>query len=145
MRTRLLIGALGMAAGLFGALRFLQRDVGDIIDSVLWLAGGVAVHDALVAPLTIAVTWVGGRFVPHGVRTRVALALVVLLTVTAVAIPVLGRFGARPDNPTLLDRNYPVGWLLVAGGVVVASLAARPLATLVGRRRGRPDVSSSAG
>jgi hypothetical protein len=23
--------------------------------------------------------------------------------------------GSNADNPTMLDRNYPVGWLVVAG------------------------------
>ncbi len=48
---------------------------------------------------------------------------VVLGSATLLAIPVLGRFGERPDNPTLLDRNYTAGWLvlaaLVAGGVAI--------------------------
>ena len=39
------------------------------------------------------------------------------------AIPVLGRFGARHDNPTLLDRNYVAGWALVAGLTLLATSA----------------------
>jgi hypothetical protein len=46
--------------------------------------------------------------------------LVVLGSVTLLAVPVLGRFGARDDNPTLLDRHYGTGWLVVAGLVVLA-------------------------
>ncbi len=34
---------------------------------------------------------------------------VVLGSVTLLAVPVLGRFGERSDNPTLLDRNYTAG------------------------------------
>ena len=40
---------------------------------------------------------------------------VVLGSLTLLAIPVLGRFGERPDNATLLDRNYTVGWLWSPG------------------------------
>jgi hypothetical protein len=29
-----------------------------------------------------------------------------------VSIPMLGRFGLRPDNPTLLPRDYGVGLIL---------------------------------
>jgi hypothetical protein len=43
----------------------------------------------------------------------------VLGTVTVVAVPLLGRFGARADNPTLLDRNYLLGWLVLATLTVV--------------------------
>lgn len=130
MRTRLLIGALGLAMGLFGALRFLQRDLDDIVDSVLWLAGGVAVHDAVIAPLTLALGALGARVLPDAARTRVVLGLVVVATMTITAIPVLGRFGARADNSSLLDRNYTVGWLTVVALVVVGTL-------LVGRLTGR--------
>jgi hypothetical protein len=98
MRTRLLVGALGVAMGSFGALRFLQFDYEDIVDAVLWLAGGVVVHDAIVAPLTLLVTLIAGWLVPAPARARVLVGLVVLATVTVTAIPVLGRWGARPDN-----------------------------------------------
>ena len=122
MRLRLAIGALGVVMGAFGALRFLQLDLPDLVDAVLWLAGGVVLHDAVVAPLTILVTIALGRVVPEEWRSRVTVAAVVLLTVTAVAVPVLGRFGARPDNPTLLDRDYVGGWLVLAALVLVVTL-----------------------
>ncbi len=122
MRLRLILGALGVVTGAFGALRFLQLDLPDIVDAVLWLAGGVVLHDAVVAPLTILLTVVLGRVVPHAWRSRVTVAAVVLLTVTAVAVPVLGRFGARADNPSLLDRDYVGGWLVLAALVLVATL-----------------------
>ncbi len=122
MRLRLVLGALGVVMGAFGALRFLQLDLPDLVDAVLWLAGGVVLHDAVVAPLTILLTVVLGRVVPEAWRSRVTVAAVVLLTVTAVAVPVLGRFGARADNPSLLDRDYVGGWLVLAALVLVATL-----------------------
>jgi hypothetical protein len=137
MRTRLLIGALGVAMGAFGALRFLQLDLPDIVDAVLWLAGGVVVHDAIIAPLTVALTVLATRVVPAGARVRVTVALIVLATVTVTAIPVLGRFGARPDNPTILPRNYLLGWLVLAALVVACSLLWGPVTRLV-RGRGKP-------
>ena len=143
MRTRLLIGAVGVAMGAFGALRFLQLDFDDIVNAVLWLAGGVLVHDAIIAPITLLVTLVAGRLVPAPARTRVIVGLVVLATVTVTAIPVLGRWGARPDNPTLLDRNYVAGWLVFAALVLLGTLLAGPLGRLRRSRQGR--VSQSAG
>ena len=52
-------------------------------------------------------------------------------SVTLLAVPVLGRFGARADNPTLLDRDYIAGWLVLAGLVAVGVAAG----TLVRSRR----------
>ncbi len=142
MRTRLAIGVVGVLAGAFGALRFLQLDLAKLIDAVLWLAGGVVVHDAILAPLTIGLTFLGTRVVPRALRTRVTVALVVLLTVTVTAIPVLGRFGARPDNVTILPRNYILGWCVLAVLVLVTTLAVGPVSRAVRRRRG---VSPPAG
>ena len=58
--------------------------------------------------------------------------LVVLGTTTLFAVPVLGRFGARTDNPTLLDRDYTAGWLVLAGIIAAAVVGA----ALVRSRRG---------
>ncbi len=124
MRTRLLIGFLGVAMGTFGALRFLQLDRSDIVDSVLWLGGGVIVHDLVLAPLTIVLTLLAARVVTGRARVAVVTGLVVLTTVTVTAIPVLGGLGARADNPTLLDRDYAVGWLVFAGLVLAGTLIA---------------------
>lgn len=143
MRTRLVLGVLGVAMAAFGALRFLQLDVPDIVDAVLWLAGGVIVHDAIIAPLTIGLTVLASRVVSTKARARVTVGLIVLATVTLTAIPVLGRFGEKPDNPTILDRNYAVGWLVFALVVLVGTLVAGPLAGLFRRGREEP-VSSSA-
>ena len=73
-------------------------------------------------------------------RAAAAGGLLVLATVTLAAVPVLGRFGAKPDNPTLLDRPYLTGWLLIAGLVVLGTV----LAGWWGTRRG-PQPTRSTG
>jgi hypothetical protein len=146
MRTRLAIGALGVGMGAFGTLRFLQLDFEDIVNAVLWLAAGVLIHDAVIAPLTIGLTLLLSRAVPAAARKQVAVALVVLATVTVTAFPVLGRFGERPDNPTILPRNYLAGWVVFAVLVFLVTLVASPLGRLLRRGRGRgPGVTRSAG
>jgi hypothetical protein len=61
-------------------------------------------------------------------------ALIVWGSITLLAVPVLGRFGALPDNPTLLDRPYQMSWLILSAVVV----AAAALAMVVRVRRVRP-------
>lgn len=117
-----LVGLVGVAAGAYGALLLLDLDLPDLLDAGLWLAGGVVLHDAVVAPLTVLATLALRRVLPPRAWTAVTVGLLVLLTVTVTAVPVLGRFGARPDNPTLLDRDYPGGWLLLTLVVVVGTL-----------------------
>jgi hypothetical protein len=143
MKTRILLGAVGVAAGLFGALRLLQTGWDNIVGAVVFLAGGVALHDGFLAPLTIAVTVLGTRLLPPTLRARVTLGLAVLLTVTLSALPAILRLGARPDNATLLPRNYLVGWVVFAVVVLVGTLLVDRV--VHGRRRAKRVSSSSAG
>ena len=139
MKLRLVLGAIGVAAGLFGALSFLQTGWDNMMGAVLFLAGGVAIHDGLIAPITIALTVLGTRLLPRAARRRVTLGVVVLLTVTASALPAILRLGARSDNDTILPRNYLVGWLIVAALILLGTL----VIDAVTRSRGRAATSAS--
>lgn len=136
-RARGLLAALGVLAGLYGAYLLLSRqDTEGNVAVAIWLAGGVVLHDFLLVPLVLLVLAIGARVVPAPARAAVVAGLVVLLSVTLLAVPVLGRFGARSDNVTLLDRDYGLGWLALAGLVLLAVA----VATLVRARhvRGTP-------
>jgi hypothetical protein len=125
VRGRLAIGAVGLLVGLYGAYLLLSRqDTDQLVSTAIWLAAGVVLHDFVLAPLVLVVVLVGGRLVPPGFRAAAVAGLVVLGTATLLAVPVLGRFGARPDNPSLLNRHYWVGWLVLAALVLVTTVAA---------------------
>lgn len=135
--ARGLLGVAGLLAGGYGVLLLLRLSGADLLDVLLWMAAGLVVHDAVVAPLTVLAVLALRGVVPAAWRSPVVVGAVVLLTVTATAVPVLGRFGARPDNPTLLDRDYTAGWLLVAAVVLAGVLVAGVVSTM--RRRRRPE------
>ena len=138
MRTRLLLGALGVAVTAYGGWLLLQEDLSDLVDTAVWLAGGVVLHDFVLVPLTLLLGLALVRLLPANLRAPVVGGLVVLGTVTLMAVPVLGGWGANADNPTILDRNYPVGWLVVAGVtmlVVVVTIVLR-----AGGRSGGPGA-----
>jgi hypothetical protein len=65
-------------------------------------------------------------------------ALVILVPLTLLAVPELGRFGARADRPTLLDRNYWLGWSVLVTLVVVAVAAASVMTSVAAARRRTP-------
>jgi hypothetical protein len=137
VRGRLAIGAVGLLVGLYGAYLLLSRqDHDQLVSAAIWLGAGVVLHDFVLAPLVLVAVLMGGRLVPVGFRAAVVAGLVVLGTATIVAIPVLGGFGERPDNPSLLNRHYWIGWLVLAAVVLVA--------VVVGglRARARHGVSS---
>lgn len=119
---RLLLGLSGVAAAAYGALLLLDQPVGDLLSLAAWLVSGVLLHDFVLAPLAIAVVVAGSRL-PAMWRAPAAAALVVIGSVTLFAVPVLGRFGARADNPTLLDRPYVAGWAVIAGLTLLTAAA----------------------
>jgi hypothetical protein len=133
--TRGALGAVGIALGLYGAWLLLSRDH-DILgfDGVVaWLVAGVVLHDGVLAVVTIVLAAVALRLAPVAARAPIVVGFVVLGPLTLLAVPVLGRFGARSDNPTLLDRDYTAGWLVLAGLTALAVL----VAALVRSRRSR--------
>jgi hypothetical protein len=125
-RVRYALGALGVLLGLYGAYVLLTRqDLGQLVSLGLWLAGGLVVHDAILAPVVLALAWTY-RSTPAPMRRAASVALVVVGSLSVLAVPVIGRFGARPDNVTLLDRPYFWSWVvLVVLSMVVVLVVGR--------------------
>ena len=134
MRSRLALGAVGTVAGVYGAVLLLSRQQPeDWVEVAIWFAVGVVVHDFVLAPLMLVAGVVMVRVLPAAARAPAVVGLVVLGSVTLLAVPVLGGFGVVPDNPTLFDRSYLAGWAVLAGvvlaGVLAAALARRSRAS----------------
>jgi len=137
VRGRALLAAIGVLVAGYGALLLADDGLGDLIATALWLAGGVLVHDLVLAPLTLLVGALAVRVLPSVARAPAAVGAVVLGSVTLLAVPVLGRFGARADNPTLLDRPYGTGWLVLAGLVLLGVALGTARRARAGRGAGR--------
>lgn len=121
MTARGVLLVTGCLAAGYGVTLLLGNGWSDVVAAGIWLAAGVFLHDAVLAPVTIGLGALAlGRW-----RAPLAMGLVLLGTLTLVAVPVLSGQGERPDNPTLLDRNYVAGWCVVAAVVAVAVLVAR--------------------
>jgi hypothetical protein len=129
--ARWAVGLIGCAVAAYGGWLLSSRGH-DPSDVAIWLVAGVVLHDGVVAVVTVGLGLLAVRIVPVAARAPVAVGFVVLGSVTLLAVPVLGRFGARADNATLLDRNYTAGWVLVVGAIVVVV----GVSTLVRSRRG---------
>ena len=121
---RLLLGATGVVLIVVGVVFLSADSFGDLVGVGAWLAGGVVAHDAVIAPLVIVVGALGVPLLPSAFRAPVVVGLVVLMTVTLMAVPVIGRFGAKADDHGLLNRPYVALWLVFAALVVVAVLIA---------------------
>jgi hypothetical protein len=135
VKTRLAIGALGVTGMAFGVYQALAHLSGQLPALVLWLAVPVIITDALVSPAVITIAWAGRRVLPRPGWGPAVVGLVGTGALTAAASVVLTRPGAHRDLPSLLDRNYPAGYLLALAtlwsGVLLLGL------TRAGPRRGR--------
>ncbi len=119
------LGALGVGVAAYGGWLLLSRtDNGQLVDAGIWLASGVVLHDFV---LTLGVLLAGAlsvRLLPEPAKAPAIVGMVVLGALTLVALPVLGGFGARDDNPTLLDRPYLASWFALVALTVLAVTAA---------------------
>jgi len=114
--------ALGVAGGLllaFGVFRLVtELPTADLLALGLWLVAAVALHDGLVAPLTVGVGVTLTRLPPRG-RRYVQGALVVGALITVVAIPLIDRRGTQPAVKAILLRDY-AGNLAILLGLTAA-------------------------
>ncbi|MFZ2501928.1 MAG: hypothetical protein WAW88_04610, partial [Nocardioides sp.] len=106
------VGGLGALVAAYGGWLVVSAS-GSPGSVAGWLVAGPAAHDLLLVPVALLLVRAGRRL-PHALRAPAAVLLVVLGSVTLVAVPVLGRFGDPGDNATVLDRDYGAGLLLVA-------------------------------
>ncbi len=134
--VRGLLFVLGLAGLAWGAKQVLGLGFDASLNAGIWLVAGVLAHDGVLAPLVVVLALVAMRVLPAWLRGPLAAGLLVLGSVTLLAIPVLGRFGARSDNPTLLDRDYVGGWLVLA----VITVACVAVASLLSWRRTRSSL-----
>ncbi|WP_432477858.1 hypothetical protein [Nocardioides sp. GXQ0305] len=136
--ARVALVVVGAAVSAYGAWLLLGE--GDVPEVATWFVAGVLLHDFVLVPLVLLVGVALVRFAPPVVRAPLAVGLLVLGSVTLAVVPVLGGFGRSPGNPTLLDRDYTLGWVVLAAAVAVGVAAA----ALVRRRRRRVGGTDAA-
>jgi hypothetical protein len=116
VRTRLLVGAIGVGMALWGA--WLALGVPQIFEVGAWFVAGPILHDALLAPIVAVL----GLAFKGPAKVGAVISGVLIL----IAIPLLWQENV-PTNPGLHDANYLAGlaitlgvvWLLVLGTAVV--------------------------
>jgi hypothetical protein len=135
--ARVILVGLGLVLGGYGAVLVWDNPPVIIIRIVVWTLVGVVLHDAVFAPLCVALGFAGRRLIPGRWWPPVAVAAFCSVVLVFLAIPVYSKPGMRPDNMTVLDRNYPLGlWISLA--VVWACV---PLYYLGAGLRPRPSDS----
>ncbi len=91
---RALVGLAGLALLGLGAWIFVTDvSVNDWLRVVIWLAGGVAVHDGVIAPSAVALGRLWRDRAPVRVAPVIRVAGLAALTVVLLAIPLLATGG----------------------------------------------------
>ncbi|MEH3131926.1 hypothetical protein [Mycolicibacterium neoaurum] len=113
--VRVTLALAGVVLAGYGIVLLSDNPPAVLSRILIWAVVGVAVHDLVFAPLCAAAGWAGRRVLPPAWRSPVAVAGLCSVVLALLAIPVYDRPGLRPDNPSVLDRNYPLGlWLALA-------------------------------
>ncbi|MCW2749627.1 MAG: hypothetical protein JWR83_737 [Aeromicrobium sp.] len=113
--TRGLLALTGIGFGLWGL--WLMRDFtsSQLVSMVTFLAGGVILHDAILAPITVGLGVLAARLLPNHFRAAAAGAFLIWATLTVAFFNVLSGKGGKPDNTTVLHRPYLLSWLVLTG------------------------------
>lgn len=127
--VRGLLVLAGAACGLWGL--WLMRDFTreQLTSEAFWLAGGILLHDAVLAPAVVGIGWAAARLLPGHFRSSSATAFLVWGTLTVAFLPVLTGQGGKPGNDTILGKPYVLSWVvmtvLLVGYAVTAALLRR--------------------
>lgn len=97
----------GIALGMYGAFRILTQVHGHALFVLgVWLVGAVIIHDGILSPAVVTLSWLLGRLVPGRARRYLQAALIMAALVTIVAIPLIYRRDTQPPIKALLRQNY---------------------------------------
>ena len=146
-RGRMFWGGMvvGWAFILFGIRGlFMDRTATAPAGFAKWFIGLAIVHDALLAPLVLAVAWLVGRFLPRRAVAPLRLGLATSGLVILYAWPLARGYGRRESNPSALPLDYGRNlivslitlWILVGLWIAIASLQSH-------RRRAVPEITKS--
>ena len=137
------LGAFGTALAAYGGwLALTRQDLGQLVEIGIWMVAGIVAHDALIAGAVILVSLLGRRLLPRPAQAPAVVALVMWGAITLAVIPMLGRFGARADNPTLLDRPYLASWLALSAATVVVVALVSVWRARRSDHTGQPEVAT---
>lgn len=138
--ARLSLIAVGAGTAAFGLIGLLVN--ASQTHPANWLTyavGGLLAHDALLVPLTAAVSVLLVRALPARARAGTMAALFIAGSLVLVAIPVLSGKGRLANNPSILPSHRYALDLLIAVAItsVLVAIAARATA----QARGLPTTA----
>jgi hypothetical protein len=117
---RFVLAIPAAAALAYAATRLADVPSDQWASVLLWLIGGVVLHDAVIAPAVVFLGVVASRWLPVPWRAPAVVGLIWWGCVSLIAIPVLTGNGVDPPNETLQHRPYVASWWI--GTAIVLAL-----------------------
>ena len=125
--TRLVLGAVGLAAGLWGGWQLIDDGSTALVSLGIWLVASIIVHDAILAPLTIGLTILAARFLPAPARMPAVIGFIVWGTCSIAFFAVISGQAGKTGNETIGNQPYTAAWLVFTALVAIAAVAASVL------------------
>jgi hypothetical protein len=134
MRWRIPLVGAGVALAGYGLFRLAAQPGSSQPQSlIVWLIGGVVLHDGIIAPITIGTGWLLARWIRPRERRFVQFALVWSGLVAVIAIPLIALRGSQPVGKALEEQNYGAHLAVLVGGI--AAVVALAYVMIAVRRR----------
>ena len=87
--------------------------VRELLSVGAWLLVPALLSDLVLMPVAAVLSVLVTRHLPTAWRAPVTVGLALSAFVVLIGWPFIGGFGRHPDNPTLLNRDYLRGALVV--------------------------------
>jgi hypothetical protein len=137
---RIILALAGLLLLAFGVFRLLTEiPTGSLIKLGIWLLAALIIHDLLISPAVVGVGWTLRRKVPDRGRRYLQAALIIIASVTVIALPMIALRGSQPPVKALLLRDYATNLALLIG--LIAAITAVAYAVRVRRDRRHRSAS----
>ncbi len=125
MRVRIALAAVGLLLGSFGVFRLVTEvPHAKLLVLGFWLVGALVIHDGILSPLVVSISWVLARVVPPRGRRHLQFALIAGGLVTVIALPMIHRQKIGPANKAILRQNFTANLTIILAVIAVLTLAA---------------------
>jgi hypothetical protein len=114
---RFVLVVLGLVVAGYGALLLWANPPVIILRILVWALVAIVLHDLVFAPVCVALGFAARRLIPRRWWPPIAIAALCSVVLVLLAVPVYTKPGMRPDNMTVLDRDYPRGLSLSLAAV----------------------------
>ena len=132
---RIVLAIAGLSLGAFGVFRLLTEiPTGSLIKVGVWLLAALIIHDLVISPAVVSLGWTLRHKVADRERRYLQVALIMIATVTVIALPMIVLRGSQPPAKALLLRDYSANLALLIGLIAAVTVLSYAVRVVLDRR-----------